>query len=96
MSEELFTWSMLGTYAGSVLVTSLITQMLKNIGFLKNMRTRLLSYIIALIILIAATIFAGTPDVKSIALCFINAFVVGFAANGGYDAVTSLPGKKKS
>jgi len=95
MPEELFNWAMLGTYAGTVVFTSIVTQMLKNIGFLKNIRTRLLSYAIALIILICATIFADTTSVESIALCFINAFVVAFAANGGYDAISSIAGMKK-
>lgn len=79
MSQELFTWATLGTYAGAVLFTNLLTQMLKNVGFLKSIRTRLFSYVIALLALIRATIFNGTPSVEGIALCFVNAFAVSFA-----------------
>ena len=32
--ESFFTWAMLGTYAGAVLATSLITQFFKGMGFI--------------------------------------------------------------
>ena len=82
---------MLATYAGATLATTLITQLIKGIGFIDRIPTRLVAYAIALIVLVVATVFTGEVTVSSIALCVVNAVVVALAANGGYDAVS---GKK--
>ena len=89
--NEFFTWTMLATYAGATLATTLITQIIKGIGFLKDVPTRATAYAVALIVLVVATVFTGEVTVSSIALCVVNAVVVSLAANGGYDAVS---GKK--
>ena len=89
--NEFFTWTMLATYAGATLATTLITQLIKGIGFIDRIPTRLVAYAIALIVLVVATVFTGEVTVSSIALCVVNAVVVSLAANGGYDAVS---GKK--
>ena len=85
--NEFFTWTMLATYAGATLATTLITQLIKGIGFIDRIPTRLTAYAVALVVLVVATIFAGEVTVSSIALCVVNAVVVALAANGGYDAV---------
>ena len=89
--QEFFTWTMLATYAGASLATTLITQLIKGIGFIDRIPMRLTAYAVALVVLVVATIFAGEVTVSSIALCVVNAVVVALAANGGYDAVS---GKK--
>lgn len=89
--NEFFTWTMLATYAGATLATTLITQLVKGISFLENIPTRLVSYIVSLVVLVVATIFTGEVTVSSITLCVVNAVVVALAANGGYDVVS---GKK--
>ena len=55
--ENFFTWSMLATYAGATLATNVITQLFKGVGFLANVPTRLFSYVVALAVLLAATLF---------------------------------------
>ena len=87
--NDFFTGTMLATYAGATLATTLITQLIKGIGFLKDVPTRATAYAVALIVLVVATIFTGDVTVSSIALCVINAVVVALAANGGYDAVST-------
>ena len=89
--QEFFTWTMLATYAGATLATTLITQLIKGVSFLKDVPTRVTAYAVALVVLVVATIFAGEVTVSSIGLCVVNAVVVALAANGGYDAVS---GKK--
>lgn len=89
--NEFFTWTMLATYAGATLATTLITQLIKGIGFIDRIPTRLTAYAVALVVLVVATIFAGEVTASSIGLCVVNAVVVALAANGGYDAVS---GKK--
>ena len=78
---------MLLTYAGATLATSLITQLIKGLGFIDKIPTRITSYAIALVVLLAATFFTGGLTLEAGALCVINAVVVSLAANGAYDAV---------
>ena len=47
--EEFFTWSALGTYAGATLAVTLITQLVKGIGWIERIPTRITSYVVALI-----------------------------------------------
>ncbi|MDR1619649.1 MAG: hypothetical protein LBS18_03195 [Clostridiales bacterium] len=86
--KEFFTWAMLATYAGAVLATAALTQLLKGAGFIAKIPTRLFSYIIALIVLLAGTFFTGALTLESAALCLLNAAVVSLAGNGAFDAVT--------
>lgn len=85
MNGEFITWGILGTYAGAVSITAIITQFLKKIPGLKKLDTQLLSYIVALIILEASTIFSGGFHWEVAALCLVNAIVVALASNGTYD-----------
>lgn len=83
--DGFFSWSMLATYAGATFATGIATQWLK--GFFAKVPTQLLSYIIALILLLAATFFTDALTLESGVLCLINGVVVSLASNGGYDAV---------
>lgn len=87
MTNEFFTWTVLLTYAGATLATSLITQLIKGLGFIDKIPTRITSYAIALVVLVAATFFTGGLTLETGALCVINAVVVSLAANGAYDAI---------
>ena len=82
---EFFDWAMLATYAGALAATALLTQWLK--GVFQNIPTQIVSYGIALVVLLAATFFTGALTVESGALCIINAAVVSLASNGAYEAV---------
>lgn len=90
MMQEFFTWTMLGTYAGAVLATTLITQFFKGMGFIASIPTRIFSYIVAVIVLLGATYFGGAWTWADAALCLFNAVIVSLAANGGYDTVAGL------
>lgn len=86
--NEFFTWTMLLTYAGAALATALVTQFVKNLGGISEIHTQFVSYVVALVVLLAATFFTGALTWESGALCLLNAVVVAFASNGAYDAVT--------
>lgn len=88
--QAFFTWSILGTYAGAVLATSLLTQFFKEMGFLARVPTRVFSYIVALAMLLGATYFGGAWSIANAALCPFNAAIVSLAANGGYDTLAGL------
>jgi len=87
--NDFFTWTILATYAGATLATTLVTQLLKGIGFIDRIPTRIFSYVVALIILLAATFFTGAMTWNTAALCVVNAVVVSLAANGAFDAVST-------
>ena len=82
---EFFDWATLLTYAGALAATALLTQWLK--GVFANVATQIVSYGIALLVLMAATFFTGAFTFEAAALCVINAAVVSLASNGAYDAV---------
>ena len=87
--DQFFTWEMLATYAGATAVTALVTQLFKNVGWIKKVPTRVLSYVIAAVILLVATYFVSGFVLDKAALCFVNAVVVAFASNGAFDAMTN-------
>jgi integrase len=87
--NEFVTWQTLGTYAGAVMMVTIITQFLKQTP-LKNINTQLLAYIISVAILIGAEAFNGAAlTVQGVVLCLLNAVIVALAANGTYDAATT-------
>lgn len=87
--SELFTWATLGTYAGAVLATTLITQVLKDLRFIEKIPTRIFAYIVAVVVLVLAHVFTGDVSLSGILLCLVNGLVVSLASNGAFDAVAS-------
>ena len=88
--QEFFTWELLSTYAGAVLAVALITQFIKGAGILSKIPTQLISYVIALIILLLALYFNGEFILANAALCILNAVIVSLAANGGFEALQRI------
>lgn len=89
---EFFDWTILGTYAGATTAVAILTELTKNIPFIKRIPTQLWSYVLALLVMTAATLFTngiveGSVDWSRLVLVFINAAMVALAANGGYEAV---------
>ena len=93
--EEFFTWSALGTYAGATLAVTLITQLVKGVGWIDKIPTRITSYVVALIVLIAAAAVAGDLSWATAGLAVISAVVVSLAANGAFDGVTAARAAQK-
>lgn len=87
--NEFFTWAALGTYAGAVLFVTLVTQLIKGIGFIDRLPTRAVSYAVALLVLLAANAVTGGLTWATAGLCFVNAVVVSLAANGAFDAAAA-------
>lgn len=93
--NEYFTWELLASYTGAILAVALITQFVKNLGFIKKIPTRVTSYVVALIIMILALIFTGNFTWGGAVLTIINAVVVSLASNGTRDAL-ALERKKET
>ena len=93
--NEFFTWAMLATFAGATAATAIVTQFLKDIKFLTDFPTQLLSYIVALVVLVIATLATiGFGDWQTFAIIPLNAVVVSLASNGGFEAIQKLLGNK--
>lgn len=87
---EFFGWSMLATYSGATFGVAILTQITKDIPFIKKLPTQVWSYILSLFVLICAQAFTEGLSADGIGLAVINAAMVSLASNGGYDAVERL------
>lgn len=86
LPTEPFTWEYLATIAGATLATLLIVQLLKlPLDKVWKIPTRLVAYVIALIILLLATLFTSGLTVNSALLVAVNAVIVALAAMGAYE-----------
>ena len=89
-NEGAYSWLYLATVAGATAATLLIVQFLKvPLDMVWKIPTRLLVYLIALVIMLVAQYFTDGLTVEKAALAFINAFVVALAAYGSYELTFS-------
>ena len=82
-----FTWAYLATIAGATAATLLIVQFLKlplDKAF-GHIPTRMVAYIIALVLMLVATAFTTGLTAENALLAAVNAFVVALAAMGSYE-----------
>ena len=81
-----FTWETLATLAGATLATLLIVQLLKlPLDRIWKLPTRLVTYVIALLLLLLATAFTSGLTLPSALLTAVNAVIVALAAMGAYE-----------
>ena len=81
-----FSWEQLATIAGATLATLLIVELLK-LPFDKvwKIPTRIIVYVIALIVLMLATYFTQGLTPNTALLTAINAIIVALSAMGAYE-----------
>ena len=91
--NSFFNTDMLLTYSGATLAVTLITQFLKGIRWVDGLPTRVVSYVIALIIMLGGSLAYGASRWQELLLIPVNAVVVALAANGSYDAVRREQGR---
>ena len=86
LPTEPFTWKQLATIAGAAAMTLLIVQLLKlPIDKVWKIPTRIVVYVIALIIMILAQIFTDGLTVNTALLTVFNAVIVALSAMGAYE-----------
>ena len=92
-----FDWTQLATIAGATLATLLIVQLLKlPLDRVWKIPTRIVVYVIALLIMTAATYFTGGLTLEKFGLAAVNAVIVALAAMGSYELTfAKLDAKKK-
>lgn len=93
---EFFDWTILGTFAGATAAVAILTELTKNIPYIKNIPTQIWSYVLSLVVMICAQIFTSGFDAGKIVLVLINAAMVALAANGGYEALKRITGGGKN
>ena len=83
---EPFTWQYLATIAGAIAATLLIVQLIKlPLDKVWHIPTRIIVFLIALIILELATYFTSGLDWSSAILTALNAVIVAVGAMGLYE-----------
>lgn len=81
-----FTWVYLASIAGSTAFTLLFVQFFKvPLDKVWKIPTRLFVYIVALVVMLVATLFTGGLTIDSAALAACNALIAAFAAYGAYE-----------
>ena len=91
-----FDWTQLATIAGATVATLLIVQLLKlPIDKVWKIPTRIIVYVIALIIMIAATYFTDGMTWEKVGLSAVNAVIVALAAMGSYELTFRKYDEKK-
>lgn len=87
--NEFITWDFLLTFAGCVMVTAILTEVIKRI--FENLSSKvyqIVSYLIALLILITAQFATHQLTGWDVAaLDMLNAAIVSLTSNGGYDLI---------
>ena len=96
MPTEPFSWEYLATIAGATVATMLIVQLLKlPLDKVWKIPTRIIVYVIALIISLLATQFTVGLTLQNGLLTAVNAVIVALAAMGGYEITLAKLEKKK-
>ena len=95
LPTEPFSWEYLATIAGATLATMLIVQLLKlPLDKVWKIPTRIIVYIIALVISLLATYFTAGLTLQNGLLTAVNAVIVALAAMGGYELTLAKIEKK--
>lgn len=100
LPTEPFTWEYLATIAGATVATLLIVQLLKlPIDKIWKIPTRIVVYVIALIIMLLATQFTTGLTWSGVPLTALNAVIVALAAMGAYEItfrkIEKVPAKEE-
>lgn len=87
---EFVEWPMLATYTGALAMVLLITQLTKELVWVKKIPTQIWSYILSLAILYPAYYFTGQLTSSNAALIVFNGMIIALAANGGFEALNRV------
>lgn len=80
-------WTMLTTYSGALSMVLIITQITKDVGWIKKIPTQLWSYLISLAVLYMAYFFTGSLTISTTALILFQGMIVSLSANGGFEVL---------
>ena len=88
---DFLTIDYISTFMGTVAVTMLVVQFLKDLPGIKKIPTKYFTFIVAFLNILICSFITGNFAVSNLYLMLINAVLVCFTATGGYDfAVKSV------
>lgn len=88
--NEFFTWEYLGSFAGIVAFLTLFIQFTKMpLDRVWKLPTRLVLWVVALVLLLVVAYFNGGITPEKLALTLFNAVLVAWTAMGAYEGVIS-------
>jgi len=82
---DFLTIDYLCTYMGTVVVTMLIVQFLKELPGIKKIPTKYFTFIVAFLNILICSALTDNFALSNLYLMLINAMLVTFTATGGYD-----------
>lgn len=88
--NDFVSWNLVGSYAGLIMVSGVLTQLLKYFPIIEKIPTQLLTYILSFALLTASQLALNTFAAATVGLNLINAAIVSLAANGAYTAMTKV------
>ena len=83
--SDFLTIDYISTFMGTVVVTMLIVQFLKELPGIKKIPTKYFTFIVAFLNILICSFITGNFAVSNLYLMLINAMLVTFTATGGYD-----------
>lgn len=95
MDYNFFDWGYLSSFAGALAAVALITEMIKDVAILKKIPTQIVSWVLAVIVLILAQFFTDVLTAQNAILALLNGAMVSLAANGGYAALKRMMAGKE-
>ena len=82
---DFLTIDYISTFMGTVAVTMLVVQFLKDLPGIKKIPTKYFTFIVAFLNILICSFITGNFAVSNLYLMLINAMLVTFTATGGYD-----------
>ena len=83
-----YTWEALGSMAGATAATLMIVQFVKApLDKVWHIPTRLLVYLVALVLMLTAQYFSGGLNVERAMLAAVNAVMAALSAYGSYEVI---------
>lgn len=83
--DKFITWDMLATFSVLASIVFMITEFIKELTILKNIKTKYLSWFVAFILITIANLVLSTFVPIDIILYCISSIAVSLTANGLYD-----------
>ncbi len=85
MQLEFVTWDMLTTFSSLISITYIVTQFTKDVIFIKMIKTKYYSAIVAALLIVSYNVKQGSFISLDLILYFLSAIIVSMAANGLHD-----------
>lgn len=89
---EFLTWDVIGTFVGFTAAVALLTEFSKVFKFLERIPTQIVSFVIAIIIMVVFKLASGDFKTVDIVLYIINSVGASLTSNGAYDVVKRIVG----